>query len=458
MKKFDLVIVGGGPGGYVAAIRAANAGLSVALIEGRDLGGTCLNRGCIPSKTFLKHAEAFNQIKNASCYGITVNDFSFSMEEMVSRKNKVVKQLCSGIKGLLSQNKITFYQGFGTVRDDKTISVDIGKGTESLQASNVILATGSQPFVPEIPRLDKINYYTSDTIFDIEEVPSHMVIVGGGVIGLELACVFNSLGTKVDLVEMADRIIPTEDPDASAFLTKQVVAKGITIHTNTKITGFKDVHPTVVEMEKNGEKVGLETNSVLLSVGRVPNVIGLDELSVEFDGRFVKVDKNLRTSVSGIYAVGDLIGGYQLAHAASQEGIYAVNHILGITHKKDLPMPRCIYTFPEVASVGMTELEAKKAGYKVKTQKVDLAANGKAIAAGENSGFMKIIADEKYGEILGVVMVGAHVTEMISQATSFIHLEGTVEEMESMIHPHPTVSEALFESAAAWLGKGIHYS
>ncbi|MUK87636.1 dihydrolipoyl dehydrogenase [Ornithinibacillus sp. L9] len=458
MKNFDLAIVGGGPGGYVAAIRAAKLGLSVALVEGGDLGGTCLNRGCIPSKTLLKHAEVLNQIKEAGSYGITVNDFSFSIKEMINRKNKVVKQLRSGIQGLLRQNKITLYQGYGTVKDDKTISVATDKGEKNLQAKNVILATGSKPFVPSIPGLDKVTYHTSDTIFDIEEVPNHLVIVGGGVIGLEIACVFNSLGTEVEVVEMSERVIPAEDPDASQFLAKHLMAKGIKIYTDTKITGFNNAGHTVVKMEKEGKKLELVTDSVLVSVGREPNVIGLDELSVEWNGRFVKVDHNMRTSVNGIYAIGDLIGGYQLAHAASEEGILAVNHILGNINKKDIAMPRCVYTFPEIASVGMTEAEAKEAGYKVKSHKVELAGNGKAIASGETNGFMKIIAEEKYGEILGVVMVGAHVTEMISQATSFVHLEGTVEEMESMTFPHPTVSEALFESAAAWLEKGIHYN
>jgi dihydrolipoamide dehydrogenase len=457
MKKYDVAIIGAGPGGYVAAIRAAKSGLTVALIEGSDLGGTCLNRGCIPSKTFLKQAEVFNLIKEANKYGISVTDYSISIEDMVNRKDTVVKQLQSGIRGLIRQNNITMFQGFGLVQADKTIRIESRDIQKEIKATNIILATGSKPFIPQIPGLEKINYYTSDNIFDIEEVPSHLVIVGGGVIGLELACIFNSLGTAVEIMEMADRILPAEDADASTFLSKELVNKGITIHTNSTITGFsKSGDHTVVEVEKNGEKVSLETSCVLVSVGRVPNLTGIQDLPVTFDGRFVKVDKYMRTSIEGIYAIGDLIGGYQLAHAASEEGIQAVNHVLGNSISKNLPMPRCVYTFPEIASVGLTEDEAKQSGYQVRTKKVDLSGNGKAIAALKNSGFMKIIAEEKYGEILGVVMVGAHVTEMISQATSYIHLEGTVEEMESMIFPHPTVSEALFESAAAWLGKGIH--
>lgn len=459
MQKFDVAIVGGGPGGYVAAIRAAKEGLAVALVEGRDLGGTCLNRGCIPSKTLLKHAEVLEQIKNAQAFGITVNDVSYSIEAMVERKNTVVNTLKNGIKGLLKQNKIKVFEGYGAVSENKTITISLAKENTTIQAENIILATGSKPFVPPLPGLDNVSYHTSDTIFDIEEVPSKLVIVGGGVIGLEIGCIFNRLGSDVEVVEMADRIIPNEDEDATKFLAKQLEKSGISIHTGTKIMGFKlDNGKTIVEMEKNQEQQTIETDSVLVAVGRTPNVTGIEELPVTFDGKFVKVNQSMETSISGIYAIGDLVGGHQLAHAASEEGIRAVKQIVGQEVHGESLIPRCVYSFPEIASVGLTEAEAKKAGYTVKVKKVDLAANGKAITANENSGFVKIIADEKYGEILGVVMVGAHVTEMISTGTAFMHLEGTVEEIESMVFPHPTVSEALFENAAAWMENGIHYN
>lgn len=457
MEKFDLAIVGAGPGGYVAAIRAAKEGKKVALIEGRDLGGTCLNRGCIPSKTMLKHAEVLNQIKEADKFGIQISSFSYSLEQMVSRKNKVIKQLKSGIEGLLKQNKITLYQGYGTVQKDKTITVSSDEQESKLAAEHIILANGSKPFVPDLPGLTDIAYDTSDTIFDIQAVPNHLVIVGGGVIGLEIACIFNSMDTKVEIVEMADRILPSEDKDASAFLAKQLKKAGVKIHTETQITSFtKENGETKVEMQHKGEVQSIKTDHVLMSVGRAPNVMGLELLDLEMDGKFVKVDSNMQTSVQGIYAIGDLAGGYQLAHVASEEGIKAVNHIVG-NPVVDAAVPRCVYTFPEIASVGLSEEKAIELGHDIETKKVDLAGNGKAIAAGENTGFMKLIAEKKYGEVIGVVMVGAHVTEMISQATSFMHLEGTAEEMDSMIFPHPTVSEALSEAAASWLGKGIHY-
>ncbi len=457
MTKFDVAIVGGGPGGYVSAIRAAKLGLSVALVEGRELGGTCLNRGCIPSKTLLKNAEVINQVKDAKKFGIQIDSFSFDLNTMIERKNQVIGQLRNGINSLLKANKIKLYNGYGTVDNQKIISVDMEEKTEKLEAESIILANGSKPFVPNLPGLSDIPYHTSDTIFDIDPVPGHLTIVGGGVIGLEIACIFHSLGTKVEIIEMADRIIPAEDKEASNFLEKELKGKGILIHTSTKVHSFKKNEKTKVQIEKNGKETSLETDGVLVSVGREPNLIGLDNLSVDYDGKFVKVDDNMQTSIEGIYAIGDLIGGYQLAHAASEEGIRAVNHILRENNKKDFIMPRCIYTFPEIASVGMTEEQAKAQGYQVKSQKIDLAANGKGIASSENNGFMKIISEKKYGEILGVVMAGAHVTEMISQATSFMYLEGTMEELEDMVFPHPTLSEAMFEAAAKWLGKGIHY-
>lgn len=457
MTKFDVVIIGGGPGGYVSAIRAAKLGLSVALVEGRDLGGTCLNRGCIPSKTLLKNAEVINQLKEAKKFGIQIDSFSFDLNTMVERKNQVIGQLRNGINSLLKANKIKLYPGYGTVDDQKIITVDTGEKTEKLEAKSIILANGSKPFVPNLPGLSDVPYHTSDTIFDIEEVPGHLTIVGGGVIGLEIACIFQSLGTKVEIIEMADRIIPAEDKEAAVFLAKELKGKGITIHTSTKVLSFKKDGKISIQIEKTGKETSLETDSVLISVGRVPNVTGLDNLSVNYEGKFVKVDDNMQTSVNGIYAIGDLSGGYQLAHAASEGGIRVVQHILGKDHKKDFIMPRCVYTFPEIASVGMTEEQAEAKGYQVKSQRVDLAANGKGIASSENSGFMKIISEKKYGEILGVVMAGAHVTEMISQATSFMYLEGTMEELEDMIFPHPTLSEAMFEAAAKWLDKGVHY-
>lgn len=460
MKQFDVAIVGGGPGGYVAAIRAAKLGLAVALVEADALGGTCLNRGCIPSKTLLKHAEVMNQIKHANDLAIKVNDFSYSIDGIVDRKNSVIQQLNNGIKMLLKQNKISVYNGMGTVSNDKIITIQSENGEKTeIKADNVILANGSKPVIPNIPGIHDLEVHTSDTIFDIQEVPNHLVIVGGGVIGLEIACIFNSFGTKVEMIEMADRILPLEDSDAAQFLAKELKKLGVVMHTAAKVTEFsKEGQKSMVHFEKNGKQDSVATDEILMAIGRKPNTSGLEDLSIDYDHSFVKVNDHFETSIPNIYAIGDVIGGYQLAHAASNEGIRAIHHIAGDSIVKKAIIPRCVYTFPEIASVGMTELEAKEAGFKVKVKKIDLAGNGKALAANENNGFMKLIAEQKYGEILGVVMVGPHVTEMISQATTFMHLEGTVEEIDTMVFPHPTVSEGLFEAGSAWLGKGIHYS
>lgn len=461
MKQFDLAVIGGGPGGYVAAIRAAKLGLSVALVEANELGGTCLNRGCIPSKTFLKHAEMIEHLKNAHEMAIEIQDFSFSLPKIVERKNKIVNKLINGIDHLIRQNKITLFKGWGYVLANKIIEIQTDQGIEKIQATNIILANGSKPFVPQIEGIDKVDIHTSDTIFDLNEIPSHMVIIGGGVIGIEIACIFNSFGTKVEVVEMADRILSVEDKEAATFLEKELTLRGINFYKNAKVTNIEKLNhkgmKQVVFINDNNEPVKLETNIVLVSVGRKPNKTGLEQLNLAYNGAFVKVNNQFETSIPNIFAIGDVIGGNQLAHAASNEGMRVVNYIVGNENKKKVHIPRCIYTFPQIASVGMMEEEAKQKGFQVKVKKIDLVVNGKAITSNENKGFIKLISEKKYGEILGVVMVGEHVTEMISQATAFLHMEGTVQELENMVFPHPTVSEGLFEVASAWLDKGIHY-
>lgn len=458
MKEYDVGILGGGPGGYVAAIRAAKSGFSVAIIEGDELGGTCLNRGCIPSKTLLKHAELINQFKNSSELGIETDNITLNLSKMLDRKNKVIKQLNNGIKELMRQNKIDVYKGFGNVKDASKIEIK-AKEEKTIKAKNIILATGSEVLIPDIPGIKDVNIHTSDTIFDLQEIPEQLIIVGGGVIGLEIACIFNSFGTEVQIVEMTERIMSAEDKDATDVLQEELENIGVTFHVNTEVTHFeKSINDTVVHINKKGEILSLNTTDVLISVGRKPNKTGLEELPIEFDCGFVKVDENLQTTMPNVYAIGDVIGGYQLAHAASNEGVRVIKHIEKVEKNHIKPLiPRCVYTFPEVASVGMSEEEAIKAGYRVKVKKVDLVRNGKAIASNETKGFMKIISEERYNEILGVVMVGNHVTEMISQATAFMHLEGTVEEIEEMVLPHPTISEAMYEAANSYLEKGIHY-
>jgi dihydrolipoamide dehydrogenase len=460
LNTYDVAVLGGGPGGYVAAIRAAKLGKKVALVESRDLGGTCLNRGCIPSKTLLRHAEVIENIEKARSWGIETGPVTFSLSKMLVRKDAVIQQLRNGISYLLKQGEIEVYNGFGEVRADGSIAVQLADKKEIIESEKLILATGSRPVVPPIAGIEEAAYFTSDTIFDIEQIPDSMVIIGGGIIGVELACIFASLNVSVSIVEMSNRIVPSEEPEASKALAKALKKKGISILTRTKVMSIEqqDKRQLVHVETENGKKEALQTETILMAVGRAPNTSAFAELNLEMDGKFIQVDDRLATSNPAVYAVGDVIGGWQLAHVASAEGLVAAANAAGETQTIDYAVvPRCVYTSPEIASVGLTEEEAKQRGIEYKVVRVDHAGNGRALAQDEKEGFTKLIAGTKYGEILGVLMVGPHVTEMIAEPSAFIHLEGTVDELAAMIHAHPTVTESLFEAAASWIGKGVHH-
>ncbi|MBD1381746.1 dihydrolipoyl dehydrogenase [Metabacillus arenae] len=449
-KSYEIVVIGGGPGGYVAALHAAELGKKVALIEADFLGGTCLNRGCIPSKTLLKHAEVIESIEEAKEWGIETGDMSFSLEKMKKRKDDVIQRLRGGIAFLLKQGKIDVYEGLGTIEDGQNIKVVTAEKEERIQAERIIVATGSSPVVPPIKGLDSVDFETSDSIFDIVDIPKSVVIIGGGVIGVEFACIFASLKAEVTVIEAADRIIPSEDADASKVLMKVLKKKGIRFHASTKVTEVQQngTQKAVKCENSKGKELTIEAETLIVSVGRKPNLSGVQQIAIEKEGPFIKVNEKMETNLPNIYAVGDVVGGYQLAHVASAEGIVAAANAAGLEDKMEYHVvPRCIYTLPEIASVGMTEEEAKKQGLSVRTERFDHVGNGKALAVGETSGFVKIVYEEKYGEIIGVTMVGPHVTEMISEASAFMYLEGTIEEASKMIHPHPTVSEAFYEAA-----------
>jgi dihydrolipoamide dehydrogenase len=458
MNSYDLAVLGGGPGGYVAAIRAAKLGLSVALIEGSDLGGTCLNRGCIPSKTLLHFAEVSEAITKANEWGVHTGPVTFDWKSMVGRQNKVMDQLRSGIAGLLKMSKITHIRGWGKFVQAGEIEVQTEQGNVKVTARKIILATGSKPFVPPIPGLSDVPYHTSDSIFQIESIPSSMTIIGGGVIGVEFAAMFSVFGTQVTIIEAADRIVPAEDEAASQALAKALKQRGVTIQTGTMVDQVRsDGSHILVTATMSGQQHEQSAEALLVAVGRVPNMKGLEGIRLAMNGRFVEVNKQMETSLEDVFAVGDLIGGWQLAHVASAEGLIAASNAAG--HKEEINykvIPRCIYTHPEIASVGITEQEAKSNGLSVKVQTYSLRGNAKALTMGESDGFVKLIAEEKYGEILGVTMVGPHVTDMITTSSAFMHLEGTVTEWAKLIHPHPTVSESLFEAANGWLGLGVH--
>lgn len=456
---YDLIVVGGGPGGYVAALRAANEGKRTALIEASELGGTCLNRGCIPSKTLLKHSEVIEDLQKAKDWGIVADSVSFSFPAMVARKNQVIETLRNGIKHLLDKGKIEVFNGFGTVYSDKSVVINENGKVTKITGSKIILATGSQPVVPPITGLETVDYHTTDTIFDITSIPESLTIIGGGVIGVEFANIFSSIGTKVTIIELDSRVIATEDEDASKTLLKSLKKKGIKVLTKYRVQAIqqKQQEKVITVQTPNGNEEFVTTNEVLLAVGRKPNLAGLLELPLQMNGRFIKVNQYLETSISGIFAVGDIIGGLQLAHVASAEGLTAVANLDKPTEKMDYKvMPRCIYTKPQVASVGYSEKELKEKGINYKVSTYSFSGNGKALTSGSTDGFTKIFVDEKYGEILGVVMVGEQVTEIIGQASAFMYLEGTVDELAKMVQPHPSLSEVIMETANVLIGKGIH--
>lgn len=459
MTSYDVIIVGGGPGGYVAALRAAKNGKRTALVEADHLGGTCLNRGCIPSKTLLKHAEMIENIEKANNWGIKTENLRFSLEEMFARKDQVIATLRSGIQHLLRAKKIDVYHGYGTIHNDKQVTVQMENESKKISGHNIIIATGSQPAVPPIDGLDAVAYQTTDTIFNISYIPQSIIIVGGGVIGVEFANIFASLKTKVTIIELGDTIIPTEDDDASKALLKCLKKKDIKVLTKSQVESVyeSDQQKAVNITTQTGKTETLTADEILLAVGRKPNLSAVAELNLQMNGGHIAVNEYLETSKKDYFAVGDVIGRLQLAHVASAEGLTAVENLDGNKVKMNYTvMPRCIYTNPQVASVGMSESDLKEKGIQYKVHKYSFSGNGKALAAGDTDGFSKVMIDEKYGEILGVVMVGAHVTEMISQSSAYMFLEGTVDELAEMVQPHPSFSEALMESANALIGKGIH--
>jgi dihydrolipoamide dehydrogenase len=460
VNEYDVAVVGGGPGGYVAAIRAAKLGRSVALIEGAELGGTCLNRGCIPTKTLLHTAGMAETVKQASDWGIKTGPVTLNWKEMLTKQSKVMETLRAGVSGLLKANKIVHIRGWAKVVSSNEIQVSVEDGTViGLSAGKIILATGSKPLVPPIDGLKDVLYHTSDTIFAIDSIPRTITVIGGGVIGVEFAAMFSALGSKVHVIEAAERIVPLEDEVASRELVKSFKRRGVEVLTGALVTTVGSAAEGIAVHVKVGDQtVKIISDALLVAVGRQPNLSGLEELPLARNGRFVQVNEYLETSVNNVYAIGDLIGGWQLAHVASAEGLAAAANVSGQEEKMDYKVvPRCIYTYPEIASVGLNEKEAKERGLKVKAQTYSLKGNGKALSMGDSDGFVKIVADEKHGEVVGVTMVGPHVTDMISTASAFIQLEGTVHEWAKLIHPHPTISESLFEAANGWLGLGVNH-
>jgi dihydrolipoamide dehydrogenase len=460
--NYDLIVIGSGPGGYVAAIRASQLGMKVAVVEKESLGGVCLNWGCIPTKALLKSAQDFEYLKHASDYGITVNGGSADFQGVVKRSRDVADGMSKGIQFLFKKNNITVINGYGKLKPGKKVEVTAADGTVTLyEATNIMLATGARSRVlPNLPQDGKkiIGYREAMVL---PTMPKSMVIVGSGAIGCEFAYFYNSMGTKVTIVEFMPNIVPVEDEEVSKQLARSFKKIGIEVMTESTVesvdTSGSDCKVKV--KTKKGEEI-LEAEIVLSAVGITPNIenIGLEEVGVITDKGKVLVNDFYQTNIPGVYAIGDIVKGPALAHVASAEGICCVEKIAGL-HVEPINygnIPGCTYCSPEIASVGMTEKAAKEAGYEIKVGKFPFSASGKAKASGAADGFVKVIFDAKYGEWLGAHFIGANVTEMIAEVVVARNLETTGHEIIKSIHPHPTMSEAVMEAVAAAYGEVIH--
>jgi dihydrolipoamide dehydrogenase len=456
--KYDLVVIGSGPGGYVAAIRAGQLGLKTAIVEKDDkFGGTCLHVGCIPTKDLLLSADVYDYVKNAREFGIVAKDVSIDWPAIIARKTKVVTKLAKGVEFLLKKNKIDLIRGLGKLSGPDKISVTDPKGAvQEITAKNIVLATGSEARM--LPGL-----LTNKEILNLPAIPKSMVIIGAGAVGVEFASIFQRFGTKVTVLEMLPRAVPLEDEEISAELEKSLKHQGIGIQTQAKVTKVtKTANGITVEYTvADGKPQTIEAETCLVAVGRVPNTanLGLEKTRVKLERGFVKTNGFLQTDEPGVYAIGDIVANSPLlAHVASMEGIVAVTHAAGkhaeaINHRQ---IPNCTYTEPEVASVGLTERLAREAGHKVKIGKFPYAAVSKAAILGAREGFVKVVSDEKYGEILGVHIIGPRATETIAEAVMAMRLEGTVDDIAHTIHAHPTLAEAVGEAAHAAVDWAIH--
>lgn len=462
MKEFDVAIIGSGPGGYVAAIRAGMLGLKTALIE-KDpfLGGTCLHRGCIPTKALLHTAEIYDEIRKAGEHGILVDGATLDIAKVHARKQAIVDKLAKGVAFLVKKRKVEAFTGFGSFVDAHTIRIEGDKGAETIRAKNVIIATGSVP--AHLPHLkpDGKSIIDSDMVLKMEEVPESLAVIGSGAVGTEFASVFNSFGSKVHLIELLPRLLPIEDEECSQQLERSLKSRGMACYTGTEVTEAKAGSGGVALSLKKGDGIAsLNVAKVLVATGRRPVLDGLNHeaAGVEMDRRFVAVDEYMRTSVPGIYAIGDVVATPALAHVASREGILAVDHLAGkhVQTIDYLTVPNCTYSHPEVASVGLTEQAARERGYDVAVGKFPFSALGKAMILGDTSGFVKIVAEKRYDEVLGVHIIGPKATELIAEAVLGRKLETTVEEIANTVHAHPTLSEAMLEAAHGVYGEAIH--
>ena len=460
-ESYDLIVLGSGPGGYVAAIRGSQLGLKTAIIEKESLGGVCLNWGCIPTKALLKSAQVFEYLKKADQYGLSANKIDKDFSSVVKRSRSVANGMSKGVNFLMKKNKIDVINGFGKILPEKKVSVEYEGKEKTYSATNIIIATGARSREINSIKQDgkKIIGYREAMV--LPKQPKKMIIVGSGAIGVEFAYFYNSMGTEVTVVEYLDRILPVEDKDISNQLAKSFKKSGINLMTSSEVISSETKGKGVkLQVKSSGQISELEADIVISAVGIKSNIenIGLEETGIAVDNDKILVDEFYKTNIPGYYAIGDIISGQALAHVASAEGILCVEKIAGhdveaLDYKN---IPGCTYCSPEVASVGYTEEEAKDKGYSIKVGKFPFSASGKAQASGKPEGFIKVIFDEKYGEWLGCHMIGDGVTDMIAEAVLGRKLEATGKEILKTVHPHPTMSEALMESVADAYNEVIH--
>jgi len=458
----DIVVIGGGPAGYVSALRAAQLGAKVTVVENKELGGTCLNRGCIPTKALLQSTEVYELIKSASTFGVSANDVSIDFAKAIARKRQVVKELVTGVNYLLKSSNVKVINGTATFTGQDKLEITKPDGEkQKLTAEKFIIASGSVPAVPPIPGIDGDNVMTSDKALELSKSPESLVIIGGGVIGVEFATIFASVGTKVTIIEMMSRLIPNVDAEMVETLKSALEKQGIIIYLNSRVESLGDSTEgkTLEFIDEKGSRFTVIAEKVLVSVGRRANTrsLGLDKTGVKTNRGKIEVNEYMETNVSNIYAAGDVTGGILLAHVAFEEGKVAAENAMGHKTRMDYKVvPSCIFTRPEIGSVGLSEEEAKNGGYHLKIGRFPFGANGKALAMNETNGFVKIIADARYGEILGVHIIGPHATDLIHEGALAIKLEATIEEISNTIHAHPTLGETMREAALDADGIPLH--
>ena len=461
MAKFDLAVLGAGPGGYVAAIRAAQLGLNTVIIDKDRLGGICLNWGCIPTKALLKNAEIFHYIKNAARYGINIPKYTIDFGTTIARSRKVANQLSKGIAFLMKKNKITHIKGEGRLISQTTLEISNGGSIEMIEADRIILATGGRPSAFPGMELDGEKIISFKEAMILNKIPKKMVIIGSGALGVEFAYFFNEYGTEIHLIEMLPRIVPAEDEDISKELKRIFKKAGINIYTGSRVSKISALKSKVkVHLERKEGNEIIEGNIALVAVGVTGNIenIGLEDIGVAVDKGAITINEFNQTSIPNIYAIGDVTGPPWLAHVASAQGNIAAEHAAG---KDTIPVdysniPGCTYCQPQVASIGLTERMAKEKGHEIKIGKFNFNASGKAMATGNTNGFVKLVFDNKYGELLGAHIIGSEATEMIAELGMAKALESTWYELATTVHAHPTLSEAIMEAALDAMGQGVH--